>query len=282
MEELGYYPNEIARSLFGQKTNSIGVLFPNLSDPFFGEMITKIENLLGEKNYKVLICNTDNNLERETKYLKMLLANQVDGIIVGSHNKPSEIYNKANLPIVAIDRFVSKNVPIVRSDNYEGGCLATEYLLKKKCQQIALFSGSSYEEVRKGELRSKGYFDTMEKNHKQTHSCYVEFEEDIKYQESKMTQFLQENPDIDGAFVTGDALAGLLFNIAENLGRNIEIVGYDGTDVFTRYFRNFTTVKQPINQMAQKAVDVLLASIDGHYEEKGMEFVFPVKLVKKL
>jgi len=89
-------------------------------NPFSGEMTTKLENLLAKKNYKVLICNTQNNLEKETNYLKMLLANQVDGIIVGSHNEPSAIYQQARLPIVSIDRYVSDKVPIVRSDNYNG------------------------------------------------------------------------------------------------------------------------------------------------------------------
>jgi len=209
MDDLNYYPNEIARSLFVQKTNSIGILFPTLSDPFFGELATRIEQQLAAYNYKVLICNTNNHLEYETKYLRMLLANQVDGIIVGSHNTPSEIYQTANLPIVAIDRFVSTKVPNIRSDNYQGACLATQHLIDKGCKNIAILSGSNSLDVQYGDLRIKGYLDTIKNHQTRDYIHFVQFEQQIDIQKKETIHFLESYPEVDGVFATGDVLAGL-------------------------------------------------------------------------
>lgn len=280
MEELNYFPNEIARSLFGKKTNTIGILFPNLDNPFFGEMTTKLEKMLAKKNYKVLICNTDNDLEKESNYLKMLLANQVDGIIVGSHNIPSDIYKKANLPIVSIDRFVSDNVPIVRSDNYTGATLATKYLIEKKCKNIALLSGSDPLEIRNGDERIKGYLDTLRKFNMTDYSHFVEFDSPIETQQAKTIHFLKKFPEVDGVFATGDTIAGLLYQEAKKINREIEIVGYDGTELFLNYFRNFTTIKQPIEEMVTKTVEILLEFIDGNFRSSQKEFVFDVELIE--
>ena len=86
MKELNYQPNSLARSLHGKKTNLVGLIFPGVSNPFFGELVEEIENKLFEDGYKVILCNAAYNKEKERSYLRMLLANQVDGIIAGAHN----------------------------------------------------------------------------------------------------------------------------------------------------------------------------------------------------
>ena len=282
IEELGYFPNEIARSLYGNKTKIIGVLFPNVTNPFYGEMVTEIEKILASKGYKVLICNTNNNLEKETTYLKMLLSNQVDGIIVGSRNHPSEIYQKANLPIVAIDRFVSNRVPIVRSDNYKGACLATEYLLSKNCKKIVLFTGSPEEEIKRGDYRIKGYLDTLKNHNHESFILKVSFDEDVDFQKRKVNEYLDLHPDIDGAFATGDTLAGIVNTLSCQRNKKIEIVGYDGTDTFLNFCGDISTIKQPIKEMAQVAIDIMLEAFSGSYPDESSEFILPVTLIKKI
>jgi LacI family sucrose operon transcriptional repressor len=282
IEELGYFPNEIARSLHGNKTKLIGILFPNISNPFYGEMVNELERILAEKDYKVLICNTNNNADKETRYLKMLLANQVDGIIVGSRNLPSEIYQKANLPIVSIDRFVSEKVPIVRSDNYAGACLATKYLIDKKCKKIALFTGSQKEEILRGDARIKGYQDTIKEFGYQSYIFEVSFDEKEEVQKIKVSEYLEQNPDIDGVFATGDTLAGIISTIVNQEKKEIEIVGYDGTNTFLNFCGNISTIKQPIEEMAQIAINVMLEIIGGNIHGENQEFVLPVELKERI
>ena len=88
----------------------------------------------------MILCNANYDSHKEQEYLKMLIANQVYGIITGTHNLDIEEYNKVRLPIVSFDRKLSDNVPIVICDNYQGWCLSTEELYQAGCRHI-YFSG---------------------------------------------------------------------------------------------------------------------------------------------
>ena len=87
MKELNYQPNTIARQLFKQKTNMVGLIFPTVNNPFFGQLVARLEQILYEHGYKVLIGNSQNNPQKEEDYLNQLLNHQVDGLIVGAHNR---------------------------------------------------------------------------------------------------------------------------------------------------------------------------------------------------
>ena len=281
MKELNYFPNEVARSLHVGKTRLIGLLFPNVTNPFYGEMVTELENILAQKGYRSLLCNTYNNTRQEEQYLNMLLANQVDGIIVGSRTKPSDIYQKTNLAVVSIDRIISTRVPIVRSDNYAGACLATRYLIGQNLKNIVLFTGSSKEELEKGDHRVQGYIDTIKKHGKNSTIFQIDFEQKETYQKQKVMQYLKQNPQIDGVFATGDILAGIIKECAHSLSLNIEIVGYDGSKTFQSLCPGINTIRQPIEKMASLSVDLILDAINGNFQKDGTEFVLPVTLIKR-
>ena len=84
MDELNYQPNSLARSLHGKSTHLIGVIFPSITNPFYAELVQHVEERLFNAGYKVILCNSAQDKEKERDYLKMLLANQVDGIIAGT------------------------------------------------------------------------------------------------------------------------------------------------------------------------------------------------------
>lgn len=89
MEEINYYPNEIARALLNNRTYFVGVIVPTVTSPFHGEVVEQIEYYLSQKNYKMLLCNSKNQMDTEKAYIDMLRRNQVDGMIVGTHNAAS-------------------------------------------------------------------------------------------------------------------------------------------------------------------------------------------------
>ena len=136
MEKLNYQPNTVARQLYNKKTNIIGLLFPAVSNPFFGELVEELEKKLYSQGYKVIIGNSMNDPEKEKNYLNQLLSNQVDGLIVGTHNQNIQQYQNENLPIVAIDRIMNQDIPVIESDNYSGGKQATERLIQKGAKKI--------------------------------------------------------------------------------------------------------------------------------------------------
>src|SRR5690606_5987687 len=137
MEELNYQPNEIARSLFRKKSNIIGLIIPDISHPFFGEIAKQIEYYAYKNQYKILLCNSQLNKKKESEYINMLKASQVDGIIMGSHTLDIREYSSINLPVATLDRHVSETIPYVSSDHYQGCVLATKLLLTKGCQKIS-------------------------------------------------------------------------------------------------------------------------------------------------
>jgi LacI family sucrose operon transcriptional repressor len=210
----------------------------------------------------------------------MLLANQVDGIIVGSRNTPSELYKKTRLAIVSIDRMISDEVPNVRSDNYEGAKLAAEYLMAKNCKHVGLFIGSPPGEIERGDLRMRGFLDTINGDMGMS-VCAVGFDESEDYQREMIEKYLTERPGIDGIFATGDILAGMIRGISGRMGKKIEIVGYDGTKAFINLCPEICTIVQPIEDMASVAVETLMSMISEEYDEVQKEYVLPIKFVGK-
>ena len=142
MRELAYKPNNLARSLQGKSAKLIGLIFPNISNVFYAELIGKLEHELFKQGYKTIICNSEHDSDKEREYLEMLEANQVDGIISGSHNLGIEDYNRVTAPIIAFDRNLSPDIPVVSSDNYGGGVLAAQTLVKAGAQNIIMITGN--------------------------------------------------------------------------------------------------------------------------------------------
>ena len=141
MEKLNYHPNELAQNLFRKKTNLIGLILPDISINFYGEETKYIEEYLYKNGYKLMLCNAYASKEREKEYINMLQRNQVDGIIIGSHTLEIEEYLKINSPIIALDRFLGNEIPIVAADHNQGGILVAEHLIKAGCSNVVQFVG---------------------------------------------------------------------------------------------------------------------------------------------
>ena len=130
MKELGYKPNNLARSLQGKSAKLIGLIFPKISNVFYAELIEYLEIELFKKGYKVIICNSQSDPDKERDYLEMLAANQVDGIISSSHNLGIDDYQRVEAPIVSFDRNLAPGLTVVSSDNFAGGITAATTLVK--------------------------------------------------------------------------------------------------------------------------------------------------------
>ena len=143
MEKIGYHPNELAKNFFRQKTNIIGLILPDISISFYAEETKYIEEHLYKNGYKLMLCNAYNSKEREKEYINMLQRNKVDGIIIGSHTLEIEDYLKIDMPIVALDRYLGENIPIVSADHIQGGILAANHLINCGCKNVVQFAGTS-------------------------------------------------------------------------------------------------------------------------------------------
>ncbi len=283
MEELNYHRNDLARSLFYNRTYIIGLILPTTSNPFFGQLTFHIENICMALGYKVMLCNSLNHIDKEKQYLDMLLRNQVDGIIVGTHNQGILDYANANLHVVAIDRYLSDKIPIVSSDNYEGGKMATQLLLNKGCKKIIHISGP-IELKTPANMRKNAYEDVLLAVDRIpiTYEISASFEKDAHI--AIVNKLFNENKDVDGIFASDDLIACAVINEARkrniNIPNDLKLIGYDGTETIRACMPQLTTIQQPIEEVAKVAVNILVKQIDGTYNDTDLQTIIPVKLIE--
>lgn len=287
MKELNYQPNEMARALFRRKSNMIGLIIPSVSHPFFGELTHYLEYYADQSGYKLLLCNSNRNIAKERKYIEMLKKNQVDAIIMGSSVLDVEHYLNLNLPIVSFDRTVAENIPIVTSDNFMGGKLATRLLIEKGCKNpIFVYRGiggphhqallaNGRPQGFDGELRAVG----IDPIHLQLEAN----DGDDHGNENVIVRFLQDHPEIDGVFASSDVIAAEVIQACHQLKKNIpndiKIVGYDDIRIATLISPRLTTVRQPIQEMGKCTIDLIVKQLNG--EEVPKVNSFPVILIER-
>lgn len=281
MEELNYRPNAVARQLFKQRTDLVGLVFPTVNNPFFGELEAELETALYELGYRVVMGNSQNNPGKEEQYLQLLLNGQIDGLIVGAHNEGIEAYHNTTLPIVSIERIVSNRIPVVAADNYTGGKLATQRLLDDGCQHI-IHTNYPATSSTPNQERRRGYEELMAANGREKITYEIDFDLADEEKAAVFTRIFEEHPECDGIFADNDTNARLAFNAARAAGKrvpeDVKIVGYDGASSSRLLFPDLTTIQQPIPEMAKVAVGLLQKRLAG---EKVVESVtLPVKLIE--
>lgn len=263
MKEIGYQPNIIARQFYTQKTNLVGLIFPTINNPFFAQLEAEMELLLYKKGYKVLIGNSQNDPDKEEDYLNQLLSHQVDGLIVGAHNQGLSEYQNRNLPIVSIDRIMNEDIPVISSDNYQGGRIATEKLISADCQYIVHTNGPI-------ELQTPITY-------------HLDFNISQEEKRERLRHIFVEHPEVDGIFASNDTDAAILLSLAQEFDRNVpndlKIIGYDGADMARLLLPHLSTIQQPINEMAELAVTILDNRINGKGDE-ATSYTLPVKLIE--
>ncbi|EOX2717436.1 LacI family transcriptional regulator [Enterococcus casseliflavus] len=283
MKELNYQPNSLARSLQGKNTRLVGLIFPTVANPFYGELVEKIERKLFEMDYRTILCDSAHNKEKERSYLNMLAANKVDGIIAGAHNLGIEEYEDLELPIVSFDRYLADGIPIVGSDNFQGGFLATENLFLRGARKIAIMTGSQESDSPTNE-RLNGYLAFLEKQG--LPSQIFPFHSTAQSTTLKKLEIkrILENEDIDGIFCTDDLTAILVANQCHksniSVPDQLKIIGYDGTKLIQNYFPQLTTMAQPISDYADVLIDLLLQRVQEPEKPLESHYHLPVKLIQ--
>lgn len=280
MADLDYVPNEIARSLLRQRSSIIGLIIPTANHPFFGQLTTSIEARAYEAGYKLMLCDSRLDSEKESQYIDMLIRHKVDGIIMASHTLHVDQYRRIGMPVVSMDRRIAESIPYVTSDNAEGGRLASRRLIEQGCRKLAFFSGK----LNPAMLPSRRVESFLEESRSAgLDPIVVQTGEDVfdftQYQ-ALVDQLFREHPDVDGV-VASDVKAGHVLQACRRLGRrvpeDVKVVGYDDILLASLLVPRLTTIHQPIAEMGSRAVDILVAQIAG--EAVAMENVLPVSLV---
>ncbi|MCT2536710.1 LacI family DNA-binding transcriptional regulator [Aquibacillus koreensis] len=287
MKDINYQPNELARSLYRRKSNTIGLIVPNVSHPFFSELTYYLEHFAHKKHYKLLLCNSNRDVNKEKEYIELLKQNQVEGVIMGSQVLEVENYLNLNLPIVSFDRALSKNIPVVTSDNYLGGKLASDLLIKKKCEDIAYIYGGiggPHHTALLANDRYQGFLEGIKTRKDQISLITKELNtSEIESMVEEVSEFLKINPTIDGIFASSDIIASTIIQACYRLKKaipdDLKIIGYDGVELSTVITPPLTTISQPLEKLSELTIDLLIRQIKG--EKVPFNNLLPVSLVER-
>ena len=283
IEELGYIPNELARNMSKQKTNIIAFILPHSNHSFFSEITYHVEQKLYPLGYKLMICNSGSNRDKELDFINMLKKNLVDGIIFLTNN-PIDPLVDPNLPIVSFDRQF-KGVPFVTSDNYVGGRIAAEMLLKKKPKKL-VFIGNDAQALHSPiqttiSQRRIGFLDYLNE-HGFTNVSVLEYPRgDFFIPVDFINNLVTEHADADGVFAISDMLAGVVIQQLQRLGKkvpgDVSVIGYDGVKNYWNTSYEMTSIRQPIEDIADALVKMIIQRIHG---ETCEHIILPVSFVR--
>ncbi|WP_421083250.1 LacI family DNA-binding transcriptional regulator [Rothia nasimurium] len=278
MQTIGYRPNAIARSLQGQKSQLIGLIFPSVAIPFYGEMAYRIESHLADIGYKTILCNSNDHPESEQRYLDMLIANQVDGVITGAHSEVVENFPHFGAPLVTIDRLDTGKAPNVSCDNFDGAYRATRLLIETGATAIAHITST----LSPHNKRQQGYRQAMEEAGLTPLYLELGFTTPHQTNRERIEAFLQDNPQITAVFASNDVYAAAVLDYARARGlkvpEQLQVVGFDGSSSVRSLLPHLTTVVQPIDAIAQRAVAQLVHAISGSEEPLTGCDVLPVDI----
>ncbi|MEG3331842.1 LacI family DNA-binding transcriptional regulator [Streptococcus suis] len=278
IQELNYIPDVYARGMKKNKTETIALIIPTVWHPFFGEFAYHVEVELSKKNYKLLLCNISGP-KRELDYLTMLQQNKVDGIIAITYS-PIEDYLSSNIPFVSIDRvYENKDIACVSSDNRAGAELAANTLIAKGGRHFAFIGGhnKTINETKKRRL----YFE--KRILEAGFPCHVlDLEEPYDDFVGQVEEFLINNPQVDAIFTINDFTALDTLAVLEKLGRrvpeDVQVIGYDGIQLASEKSLALSTIRQPLESMAQEAVACLIDIIEKR--ERPLQVTLPISYLE--
>ncbi|MBC1496518.1 LacI family transcriptional regulator [Listeria welshimeri] len=287
IKETNYQMNFSAKSLRMNKSFSVGILVPDISNYFFSSVVQQIEAILFEQGYSTIICNTGRNLDKELAYLNMLESKMVDGLIVisGADEFGFNYSNAENgIPYVCIDRQPKdkKDTIFISSNHYQGAFEATEALIHAGAKSPVIFMHSRQSSSAKERL--KGFQDALKKNNIQMDPELSIFTIDLQkpdYQKNIAT-FVQKAKKIDGIFAINDHIAIELLNFLPTIGKkipdDIKLIGFDDTPQCNYTVPKLSSVKQNIPEIAQITVDNLISIIKNPEQQKQITEIVPVEL----
>jgi len=267
-----YRPNRIAQSLKSGKTNTIGLVLADISNPFFASIARIIEDEAAKLNYTVIFGSSDEKAEKSSRLIDFLSSHQVDGFIIApSEGSELDIKNliTQNIPFVLIDRYfpeIESNYVVV--DNFKASYQAVEQLAESGKKKIAMlaYSGGLFHM----EERIRGYETVLERDALSTESSLlkrIEFENIEKDVKLAIDALISSKESIDAVFFATNTLAihGLKYldELGFNVPNDIAIASFDESEAFDFYYCPLTHVKQPLLEMGKKAVQVLITQISN-------------------
>ncbi|MFA0193342.1 substrate-binding domain-containing protein [Vibrio artabrorum] len=288
MEKLSYRPNANARALVSKSSNAIGVLVNDVSAPFFGSMIKAIDTVASEQEKQLLIGSGYHDATKERNAINLLINSRCESLVVHSKGiSDEELVKLANeVPgMVLINRIVPDiENRCIALDNRRGSYIATEYLIKNGHQHIGYICSSH--DIEDAHDRLAGYLDALKDNGIESNDEYIEYgEPDELGGEQAMVNLMAKNTDITAIATYNDYMAaGCLALLQENgvrIPEDISVIGFDDGHIARFIYPRLTTIRYPIQVMANQAVKLSLQLAGDEPKEHAEHKLFMPILVRR-
>lgn len=266
-DRLGYRPNQYARSLVTHKTDFVGMVVPDIGNPFFGDLVRAAEKVARGRGYSLLLGDTCGDFEVEEQYIDAFRNRMCDALVLVAPRVPDEIIRQVNndVPLVLVDRFIDDpEITLVALDNRSGAESAVDHLISLGHERIAFIKGP--ENVPNSHLRYQGWRDALKKaGSAVADELIYQGEFDRETGADAFEAFRTLDPPITAVFASNDLMAYGYVRAARNAGyeipRDVSVVGFD--DIFLSELMHppLTTVRYPIVEMGTAAIECLLDSL---------------------
>jgi len=288
-KKLNYRPNQLARSLRMQKTFTIGLILPNITDRYFASVANTVEKCADKNNYQTIICITHENEEKELKQIQMLIDRGVDGFIICPTKKEQKWIDELNqkkIPFVLIDRkFSDIDTNYVIYENYKGSFNITSHLLELGYTKIAQLTLVPYMEVIAE--RDRGYREALQKyNLRYNKKLVREISLENMYDDVKknIKELLGSPISVQAIFTHNNVLAEYVLECANEMKLRIPLdfalVSFGDQNLFKSTNPPITCVSTPNDEIGESAMKILMNEINGK-SKKNIKVILPTELVKR-
>jgi LacI family transcriptional regulator len=270
IRKLNYRPNLIARSLAKQKTHTIGMIVPDIGNPFFPSVVRGAEDAAQKHGYNLLLCNSDDTLDKEEKAIELLLSKRVDGILLtkaAGDFRPSlrQMIKEVNIPFVLVMRTYPKlTKDAVITDDYHGAYEAVSHLARAGRKRIALISGPL--KVSNAKERFQGFVDALKAEGLLFEQDLV-IEGDYRLESGYRAGHSLFSRRPDGIYVANHLMTVGLLKAADEMGlrcpEDFGLVSFDDYPWLGIFRPRLTTVELPKHQLGTEAVELLIRRISG-------------------
>lgn len=282
IEETGFIPNELARSLYKKSSKIIGMIVPTIENPFFSEMAKAVEDAAYKEGYRFTLCNSNNDYEKEIANIKVMTQMNADGMILMTNDeRVRREVNQFKLPVIVMDRQI-KETPVlayIHSDHYKGGRLAAQHLIDCGCKDIVYMRASQI--VSSGRQRFRGFQDVCLEHDLpvQYVDCNYNYDDGIE----AIQRLLAEYPKVDGILASNDMVAIAAHKILKQKGyripEDVQLIGYDNINLSWQITPELTTIAQSTKTMGALAVQILINHVKGNTSK--LDNIFDVELIQR-
>ena len=285
VEELGYVPNTLARSLRSRKTDTLALILSDITNPFFTTIARGVEDTASDAGYTVIFCNTDESESEERKYLNVLLQKRVDGILLipaGNGVQSVQAARDQGIPVVVLDRRAPGcAADVVRGDSEGGARSLTQLLISLGHRRIALMTGSP--NVSTAQDRATGYHAAM-------HAAGLEKEELVFYGRftqasgaEMVRQAIAARPAPTALFAANNFIAIGALNQLRELGQRVPedmaLVSFDDLPAPLVTFPFLTVAAQPAYEMGCRATTRLIERLEAASTDEYREIILPTEVI---